>query len=108
MERLSIIKEQLSPYIIEIPSQHTRIIQISRPEARNALNFSIIYRIIYLLSQARHQNNPILLTGIKSNYFGSGGDLKLVTKYYLKVPEYLRSLHHMFYLTSLLPKSTSL
>ena len=108
MERLSIIKSHLSPHILKIPSSHTYSLQISRPKSRNAFNFEIIQSLTFHIRQSLLCHKPLLLTGIPGHYFGSGGDLKLVTSELLNIPEFLRSLHHMFYLTSLLPVSISL
>lgn len=108
MERLFVIKSHISPLILVLPSPHACVIQINRPSARNAFNFEIIENVIRHVSMARSAGKPVVITGIPKRFFGSGGDLKLVTSKILKIPEFLRSLHHMFYLVSLVKNSVSL
>jgi 3-hydroxyisobutyryl-CoA hydrolase len=40
------------------------------------------------------------VTGEAKKYLGSGGDLVLTTEKIQEIPEFMRCLHHMFYLTS--------
>jgi enoyl-CoA hydratase/carnithine racemase len=101
------ISNHVTSLVNQIPSTSTLILQISRPEAFNALNFNITYYIIQELEKARKSSKPVVITGIQKRFFGSGGDLRLVTQRYLENPEFMRSLHHMFYLTSLIEKSIS-
>ena len=108
MNKLSMINRHLSPDLIKTTPGYTRVLQIFRPESKNAFNLKLLYTLIDILTSIHKHNVPVLLTGIPGKCFGSGGDLKQVTLTPLVIAEFLRSEHHLTNLTFLIKNSTSL
>ena len=100
MERLKIIKTHLTPLIQAKETLSTIFLTINRPKTLNSFNFEIVLSIIHHMERARSSNQNIIVTGEARKHLGSGGDLVLTTERIQEVPEFMRSLHHMFYLTS--------
>lgn len=100
MERLRVLKNHITPLINVEESESLIFLTLNRPQTLNSLNFEMLFSIIHYLEQAKDSNRSWLITGEPQKFLGSGGDLVLTTEQFLEIPEYIRTLHHMFYLTT--------
>ena len=100
MERLKILKNHITPLVNVSETESLILLTLNRPQTLNSLNFEMLFSIIHYLELAKSTNRSWLITGEPKKFLGSGGDLVLTTEEFLQIPEYIRTLHHMFYLTT--------
>ena len=101
MERLSVLYNHVYSSILELSSEKSIVLQLNRPNQLNCLSYEMIQKLIFHLSNTKNSKKPVLITGVHKISFSVGGDLKFLLSNCLSIPEYLRSLHHMFYLNFL-------
>ena len=108
MERLELLKCHLQGHVILHNTSQAVVLRFNRPSVSNAASFEMIYSTITQAEVCKCQNKYLVLTGNTSKNFIAGGDLKLTTQQVSQVPEYLRSLHEMFWKVHKLGRAISL